>query len=124
MHTEYMSTKFTIMLALAAGFIGGLISRYSGPTSVYAQAPTSQQEIRAQKFILVDETGVVRGVFGIEKNEKNDKNGEPAIEILDSNGDVFAPVFRKWSDAYGAAFAYGVLPLRPRKHPTLLPTKP
>jgi len=63
-----MNTKFAITLALAAGFIGGLASRYSGPARVFAQAPASPQEIRAQKFVLVDETGVARGVFGIEKN--------------------------------------------------------
>ena len=73
-----MKSKFTITLALTAGFIGGLASRYLGPAPVYAQAPPSPQEIRARKFVLVDETGAARGVFGIEGN------GTPIIEAVDS----------------------------------------
>jgi hypothetical protein len=109
-----MSTKFSIMLALAAGFIGGLASRYQRPATAYAQAPVSQQEIRAHKFVLVDENGVARGVFGIEAI------GAPAIEIIDSKGEVFATEFGKWSYAYGAGRKHPPGP----KHPTLLPIKP
>jgi hypothetical protein len=112
--TETMSTKFTITLALAAGFIGGLASRYLRPAQVYAQAPASPQDIRAQKFVLVDENGVARGVFGFEAS------GAPAIEIIDSKGEVFATEFGKWSYAYGAGRKHPPGP----KHPTLLPIKP
>jgi hypothetical protein len=87
--TEHMSTRFTITLALAAGFMGGLATRYLRPTPVYAQAPAAPQEVRAQKFVLVDENGIARGVFGIEVN------GTPAIEMIDANGDVFAAEFGK-----------------------------
>lgn len=109
-----MSTKFTITIALAAGFIGGFASRYPRPASVYAQAPASPQEIRAQKFVLIDENGVARGVFGIEAK------GAPAIEIIDSKGEVFATEFGLWSYAYGVGRKHPSGP----KHPTLLPMKP
>ena len=112
--TEHMSTRFTITLALAAGFMGGLATRYLRPTPVYAQAPAAPQEVRAQKFVLVDENGIARGVFGIEVN------GTPAIEMIDANGDVFAAEFGKWSYAYGAGRRHPPGP----KHPTLLPIKP
>jgi hypothetical protein len=63
----------TITLALAAGFLGGLTSRYDGPTPVYAQLPASSPEVRAQKFVLVDPNGVARGVFGIESRSSTPK---------------------------------------------------
>jgi hypothetical protein len=87
-----MSTKSTIVLAVAAGFIGGLASRYSAPSPVLAQQgagggmprPQGQtsipQEIQAHKFLLVDEGGIVRGAFGF------DKHGRPNIELMDVKG--------------------------------------
>ena len=110
-----MTTRFTVMLAPAAGFTGGLASRYSGPAPAYAQAPASPQEIRARKFVLVDQTGVARGVFGIEKN------GGPQIEMIDSKGHVFATVFRSWRMIHGF-MAESASP--GPKEPTLLPVKP
>lgn len=115
-----MKTKFTVTLALAAGFVGGVVSRYvvAGPALAYAQTsgPTPEnaaQIIRAHKFILVDETGMARGVFGIEKN------GAPAIEIADDEH-VFHSVFQP-------LFLHGIgrvpAPAVP-KPLTLLPVKP
>ena len=80
-----MRTNFTLALALTAGFLGGLASRYWSPTPAYAQAPSAPPaEARAQKFVLVDENGIARGVFGFESN------GSPVIEISNgNNGHVF-----------------------------------
>ena len=69
-HRLPMNIKITIALAFAAG-------------------------LRAQKFILVDGTGVARGVCGIEEN------GTPQIEVIGYNGHVYATVFRSWSMAQG-----------------------
>jgi hypothetical protein len=60
-----MRTNFTLVLALASGFLGGLASRYRLPTPAYAQMQLPA-EIQAQKFVLVDKNGAARGVFGIE----------------------------------------------------------
>jgi hypothetical protein len=93
-------------------------SRFScfEPVPPYAQAAAAPQEIRARKFILVDGTGVARGVFGIEEN------GTPQIEVIGYNGHVYATVFRSWSrwdtDSWRSLLAKG-----PKK-PTLLPIKP
>lgn len=106
-----MNSKFAIPLALAAGFIGGLVSRYSVPAPVYAQAPAFPQELRAQKFVLVDETGVARGVFGIETN------GAPEIEVSDSKGRVLAADFAKW----GSKGAYREERIHGPEKPSLLP---
>jgi hypothetical protein len=110
-----MSTKFIIALAIAAGFIGGFASRYFGPAPVYAQTPAVPQEIRAQKFVLVDKTGVARGVFGIEED------GTPHIEIIDPKGHIYATVFRYWSLVHD--FMCELCSPGPKK-PTLLPIKP
>src|ERR1700722_3080145 len=90
-----MNSKFTIAMALAAGFIGGLASGYFGPSPVYAQAPALPQEIRAQRFVLVDEAGVARGAFGIGTD------GAPEFEIADSKGHVSACGFKPWSHVHG-----------------------
>lgn len=58
-----MSPRTTIVLALAAGFVGGTISQRIVPVHAQDQ-PSVPQEIRAHKFVLVDESGVDRGVFG------------------------------------------------------------
>jgi hypothetical protein len=109
-----MSTRITVTIALAAGFIGGLASRYCGTAPAYAQSPASLEEMRAQKFVLVDGTGKARGVFGIENN------GAPVIEIIDSKGHVFASKFEKWRYAEGTL----TMSIPGPKKPTLLPIKP
>lgn len=75
-----MNNKSTVLLALAAGLVAGLVSRYAAPSVVHAQAPVAEREIRAQKFILVDETGAQRGAFGVETD------GTVQIEVLDQKG--------------------------------------
>ena len=77
-----MSNKTTIVLALAAGFLGGIVSQHIAPPPVYAQAqPAVPREIRAESFVIVDTNGVPRGAFAV-----NGKNGRPMIETRDRNG--------------------------------------
>jgi hypothetical protein len=114
-HCTSMNTKLTVVLALFAGFSGGFASRYFEPAPVFAQEPAVPQEIRAQKFIVVEKTGVACGVFGTEED------GTPQIEILGYKGHVYAIVFRSWSMVHGLmdeSASHG-----PKK-PTLLPIKP
>jgi hypothetical protein len=80
-HTESMSTRTTLALAIAAGFIGGVASQRIMPIPVRAQEQASvPHEIRAHKFVLVDDAGVDRGVFGF--NSK----AAPDIEMMDPKG--------------------------------------
>ena len=51
-----------ILIALAAGFLGGLCSRYALPPSVSA-APPAPREIRAQRVIITDQTGNAIATF-------------------------------------------------------------
>lgn len=79
-----MRTSITIVLAMAAGFVGGVASHGWRGGEVHAQAPAPPPaEIRAQKFVVVDEQGVARGVFGIESN------GSPVIEVKSEKGNVY-----------------------------------
>ena len=106
-----MRTTMTIALALAAGFLGGLVSRCWMPAPVYAQTQAPPPaEILARKFVLVDENGKPRGVFGIEAN------GSPAIEITNGHGHAFTA---RWEGA-GGLFDVHTPPYPPHK-PTLLP---
>jgi hypothetical protein len=88
-----MSTKTTIVLALAAGFIGGIVSQRIVPASVWAEEQVSvSPEIRAHKFVLVDEAGVSRGVLGFDRYQR------PNIELMDVKGQTWGfrtnPPFR------------------------------
>jgi hypothetical protein len=107
-----MRTNLTIAVALIAGCLGGFASRYWGPALVYAktQAP-APAEIRAQKFVLVDENGAARGVFGFEAN------GSPVIEITSDKGHVFTT---RWYGAGPGPVDFHNPPAMPRKT-TLLP---
>jgi hypothetical protein len=83
-HTESMSTRTTLALAIAAGFIGGVASQRILPTPVRAQEQASvPQEVRAHKFVLVDEAGVNRGVFGFNKEDS------PRIQLMEANGRIW-----------------------------------
>lgn len=72
-----MKTGITTALGMVAGFIGGAMSHYLlVPMPVRAQAPVqAPAEIRAQKFVLVDENGTPRGVFGFGSG------GTPEIQV-------------------------------------------
>jgi hypothetical protein len=89
-----MSTKTTLALALAAGFLGGIASQHITIAPVFAQAPTLiPTEIRAQRFVAVDETGMPRAVFGINGKDgpssANPKARQPIIEVMDPKGRLY-----------------------------------
>ena len=71
-----MGTKTTIAVALAAGFLGGMVSQHIAPAPVYAQAPApAPQEIRVHRLDLIDDNGVTQGVFGFNRN------GNPELQV-------------------------------------------
>jgi len=76
-----MNRKVNITLALVAGLLGGLASRYLTPTPVLAQAQAPvPKEIRAQRFVIVNERGVPLGMFGF------DRDGVPMVKLIDEGG--------------------------------------
>jgi hypothetical protein len=87
-----MSRILTLTLSLAAGLLGGTLSRWVTPTTVFAQAQlAAPREIRAQRFTLVDENGRIRGVFAIESpapiNGVEIKGaGNAIIKLFDNSG--------------------------------------
>jgi hypothetical protein len=84
-----MCTKVTLTLAVVAGFLGGIVSQHIALTPVFAQASTpATKEIRAEKFVIVDENGLPRGAFGIDK-----KHGWPTVEITDAKGHPYGARF-------------------------------
>ncbi|HXP88158.1 MAG TPA: hypothetical protein VN841_25735 [Bryobacteraceae bacterium] len=76
-------------LALAAGFAGGLLSRYIAPERVFAQTPAPAQTqapaqpVRASSFVLLDAAGRTAGVFAFDK-----KDARPNIVLFDEQGKV------------------------------------
>jgi len=81
--------KSTIAVALAAGLIGGVISRYAAPAPVHAQqVPTpAPVEVRAQRFVLVNPDGSVAGTFAVEQPKPNEVPfTPPSIRLLDWSG--------------------------------------
>jgi hypothetical protein len=84
-----MNRNMNLALALAAGLVGGILSRYLAPTPVLAQAQiTNPKEIRAENFVIVDENGAPRGAFGIDR-----KDGWPTLEITDAKGHAWRARF-------------------------------
>ena len=76
-----MKRKLNFTLALAAGLLGGALSRYLIPTSVFAQAQApAPKEIRAQSFVLINKQGAPLGRIGF------DSDGLPNITLVDENG--------------------------------------
>lgn len=57
-----MHRKLNLTLALAAGLLGGVLSRYLAPLPVLAQTGPAK-EIRAQSFVLIDGNNNVVGTF-------------------------------------------------------------
>jgi hypothetical protein len=57
-----------VALALIAGLVGGLATRYIAPPTAFAQnqAPATPKEVRAQSFTLVDQTDRSAGTFRVE----------------------------------------------------------
>jgi hypothetical protein len=79
-----------LTLTLAAGFAGGLLSRYIVPEPVFAQNPApaqapkdAAQPVRASSFVLLDAAGRTAGVFAVDK-----KDGRPNIVLFDERGKV------------------------------------
>jgi hypothetical protein len=87
-----LNRTLTLILAFAAGLLGGTLSRNGLPTGAFAQAQsTAPKEIRAQRFTLVDETGRMRGVFAIEplsspNGLKEKADGDAVITLYDGGG--------------------------------------
>jgi len=79
-----MSGKFSVVvLALASGLVGGVVSQYLMPSTVFAQAQKgAPKEIRAQNFVLVNNQGNPVGLFGFNPQ------GKPIIRLIDERGTV------------------------------------
>jgi hypothetical protein len=92
-----MDNRITIALALVAGLTGGAMSHcLLNPSTARAQTVTpAPQEVRARKFVLVDESGAPRGAFGIETD------GTAQIEVTDAKGRLWVyrtdPARNTWS---------------------------
>jgi hypothetical protein len=85
-----MNKTLTIALALFAGLLGGLITRYIAPPAAFAQnqAPVTK-EIRAQSFTLVDSSDRVVGVFTAEPTARGANlylGGPVRIVLRDAHG--------------------------------------
>jgi hypothetical protein len=62
-----MNKTLTIVLALGAGLLGGILTRYIAPPAAHAQDQAAiAKEIRAQSFTLVDQFDHTAGTFAYE----------------------------------------------------------
>jgi hypothetical protein len=83
--------RMTIAVALVAGLVGGVISRYISPAPVLAQQAQPQSpapvELRAQRFVLVNPDGTAAGTFTVEPGKLADVPlTPPSIRLLDWSG--------------------------------------
>jgi len=88
-----MTKRLNLVLALAAGLLGGLLSRYIAPPAAFAQnqSPVAK-EFRAQSFMLVDPDGRTVATLAPESlwsmARQHDANGVRIgrIVLMDSVG--------------------------------------
>jgi hypothetical protein len=80
-----------VVLALIAGLLGGMLTRYVAAPSAYAQnqvppptAPVSQ-EIRSQSFTLVDQSNRIAGTFSVAPDSRG-RLAPPRIVLRDVTG--------------------------------------
>ena len=76
--------KKSLVLSIAAGLLGGLISHFAWmqPVRAQSQMMLAPAEIRAQNFVLVDSKGVIQGIFSVDEP----KNGPAGIKLLNGQG--------------------------------------
>lgn len=83
-----------ILLTVAAGFLGGMLSHYAFVTPpTHAQEVVPPKVIRGQSFVLMNERGEVGGTFTF------DDQGRPIIrlfrqgrEIWSAGGNIMRPL--------------------------------
>ena len=64
-----MNKALTIVFALFAGLVGGLLTRYIAPSTALAQSQMPvTKEIRAERFTLVDGMDRTVGMFVVKGN--------------------------------------------------------
>jgi hypothetical protein len=82
-----MHRKLQLALAFAAGLLGGALSRYVMPPPVLAQTQAGTPiEVRAQRFVLVDDRGGTLGTFRAAKVDPHFPERTPAFVLLDRRG--------------------------------------
>ena len=91
-----MNIRATVVLAFAAGLTGGVVSQPIINTSVYAMPISATKEIRAEKFVLVDNNGSPWGAFGIGA-----KDGWPTLEVKGKNGRLYRVLLDDASFGWG-----------------------
>lgn len=70
--------KRIVVIAFAAGVMGGVISHYVSPPLVHAES--SPREVRAQSFVLINERGTVVGTFSEEADRA-------VLKLFDAHGE-------------------------------------
>ncbi len=89
--------KGLVAAAFAAGFLGGAAAHYVSPRPVLAES--SPVEIRARKFVLVNDRGAVIGTFAEEANG-------PALKLYDKEGrEIWVAGYPAGGKATGRTFA-------------------
>jgi hypothetical protein len=79
--------QLNLILALAAGLIGGVLSHYAWPQPVEAQSQ-SPNEIRAQRFVLEDANGKTLGMMSLEapRPGTSARGASGSVRLFDDRG--------------------------------------
>ncbi len=83
-----MNKTLTVVPAIAAGFLGGIVTRYVAPPAAFAQtqAPATK-EVRAESFALVDSSDHTVATFTVESGAGSASNSHSRRVVLrDAHG--------------------------------------
>lgn len=78
---ERLRTTCLLLAAMAAGYIGGLMSQASTIAAVMKKQPVVSDVVKAKSFALLDSKGNVRGMFTTLKEN-------PALALFDKEGNA------------------------------------
>lgn len=78
-----MDNKLTLITVLAAGFAGGMLTRFIAPIPALAQDAIVPNEARARSFVLTDQEGHTAATFSAEP-----MNGGYRVVLKGANGNV------------------------------------
>ncbi len=85
--TEKLRLPVIVMISMASGYIGGLMSQSNKPAEAVGKPATVVAQVRAKSFVLVDDAGIVR------RKVITDKDG-PKVLFYNDAGKLYATYSR------------------------------
>ena len=82
-----MKKHLTVVIAVAAGFLGGMLSHFVTPPAAFAQAQNpGTREVRAQRFVFVDLNSRPFATFMVQPGSVGPDGWHGRVLLVDDQG--------------------------------------